>query len=166
MAAGEDELQPLVPKDPLLHLVLPGLGHLEQARLLGERAIAADPVDRAIAGRDREPGARIGRRAVPRPALGRDRERLLNGFLGHIEVAEEADEAGEDAAPLVAEGLIEQCYLSTSGLTSIAPPIRAAGIRAAISSAASRSSPSTRMKPPRCSLASTNGPSVRRVCPF
>ncbi len=35
-------------------------------------------------------------------------------------------------------------YLSTNGRTSTAPPIRAAGIRAAISSAASRSSASTR----------------------
>ena len=41
------------------------------------------------------------------PALGRDRERLLGGFLGEVEVAEEADQACEDAAPLVAEDLLE-----------------------------------------------------------
>jgi hypothetical protein len=29
------------------------------------------------------------------------------GFLGEVEVAEEADQAGEDAAPLVAEDLVE-----------------------------------------------------------
>ena len=144
MAAGEDQLQPLVGKGRLLHLVLHGLGHLEQARLLGERPIAAEAVDRAVAGGDRQPGARVGRRAVPRPALRRDRERLLRGFLGEVEVAEEADQRGEDAAPLVAEDLLEQRYLSTNGRTSTAPPIRAAGIRAAISSAASRSSASTR----------------------
>ena len=74
----------------------------------------------------------LARRAVAGPALGRDRERLLGGFLGEIEVAEEADQAGEDAAPLVAKDLLEQRYLSTSGRTSIAPPIRAAGIRAAM----------------------------------
>ena len=144
MAAGEDQLQPLVGKGPLFHLVLHGLGHVEQACLLGERPIAAQAVDRTVAGGDRQPGARVGRRAVPRPALGRGRERFLRRFLGEVEVAEEADQAGEDAAPLVAEGLLEQRYLSTSGRTSIAPPIRAAGIRAAISSAASRSSASTR----------------------
>jgi len=44
---------------------------------------------------------------LPRPALGRDRERLLRGFLGEVEVAEEADQAGEDASPLVAEDLVE-----------------------------------------------------------
>ena len=108
MAAREDQLQPLVGKRRLLHLVLHGLGHLEQARLLGERAVAAQAVDRAVAGGDRQPGARIGRRAVARPALGGDRERLLSGLLGEVEVAEEADQAGEDAAPLVAEDLLEQ----------------------------------------------------------
>ena len=144
MAAGEDQLQPLVGKGLLLHLVLHGLGHVEQACLLGERPIAAEAVDRAVAGGDRQPGARVGRRAVPGPALGRDRERLLRGVLGEIEVAEVADQAGDDAAPLVPKDLLEQRYLSTSGRTSIAPPIRAAGIRAASSSAASRSSASTR----------------------
>src|SRR5919198_3162476 len=144
MAAGEDQLQPLVGKARLVHLVLHGFGRLEQAGLLGERALAAQAVDRAVAGRDRQPGARVGRRPVPGPALGCARERLLGGVLGEVEVAEEADQVGEDAAPLVAENLLEQRYLSTSGRTSIAPPIRAAGIRAAISSAASRSSASTR----------------------
>ena len=45
--------------------------------------------------------------AVARPALGGDRERLLRGLLGEVEVAEEADEGSQDAAPLVAEGLLE-----------------------------------------------------------
>jgi hypothetical protein len=49
------------------------------------------------------------RTASPRgaSALGGDRERFLGGFLGEVEVAEEADQAGEDAAPLVAEDLLE-----------------------------------------------------------
>src|SRR5262249_23244060 len=149
VAAGEDQLKALVGKGRLLHLVLHGLGHVEQARLLDERPLAAQAVDRAVAGRDREPGARVGRHPVPGPALGRDRERLLRGFLGEVEVAEEADQAGEQTAPLVAEDLLEQRYLSTSGRTSTAPPILAAGSRAASSRAASRSSASSRRKPPR-----------------
>jgi hypothetical protein len=44
---------------------------------------------------------------VARPALGGDREGLLRGLLGEIEVAEEADQGGEDATPLLAEGLLE-----------------------------------------------------------
>ncbi len=77
---------------------------------------------------------------VPGPALRRDRERLLCGFLGEVEVAEEADQRSEDLSPLVAEGLLDQ--RSTTGRTSIAPPRRAAGIREANSIAASRSSAS------------------------
>ena len=79
---------------------------------------------------------------VARPALGGDRERLLRGFLGEVEVAEEADQGREHAAPLVAEGLLEDRYHSMIGRTSIAPPSRAAGICAASSIAASRSSAS------------------------
>jgi hypothetical protein len=50
--------------------------------------------------------AGVGGSALTGPAGGRDRERLLGGFLGEVEVAEEADESGEDAPPLVAEGLL------------------------------------------------------------
>ena len=78
---------------------------------------------------------------VARPALGGDRERLLGGLLGEVEVAEEADQRREDASPLVAEDLLE-LYHSATGRTSIAPPMRAAGTREASSIAASRSSAS------------------------
>ena len=84
----------------------------------------------------------MGRFAVPWPTLGGDGEGLLRGFLGELEVAEEADQTGEDAAPLVAEDLLEDRYCSTTGRTSTAPPIRAAGTREASSIAASRSSAS------------------------
>ena len=61
--------------------------------------------------------------AVARPPLGGDREGLLRGFLGEVEVAEEADQRSEDAAPLVAEDLVEDRYHSTIGRTSTAPPM-------------------------------------------
>ena len=80
--------------------------------------------------------------AVAWPTFGGDRERLLRGFLGEVEVAEEADQGGEHAAPFVAEGLVEDRHHSMIGRTSIAPPRRAAGICAASSIAASRSSAS------------------------
>jgi hypothetical protein len=60
-----------------------------------------------VAGGGHEPGTRVGGRAVSGPAIGGDRERVLGGLLGELEVAEEADQAGEDAAPLVAEDLLE-----------------------------------------------------------
>jgi hypothetical protein len=81
--------------------------HVEQAGLRREGAIAADAVDRAIARGGHEPGARVGGHPVAGPALGGDRERFLGGFLGELEVAEEADQGGEDAAPLVAKDLLE-----------------------------------------------------------
>jgi hypothetical protein len=142
MAAGEDELEPLVGKRRLVHVVLPGLWDVEQADLGGQRAIAADAVDRPVARRDQQPGPGLGGRSVARPALGGDRERLLSGLLGEVEVAEEADQPGQDTPPVVAEGLLENGYRSTIGRTSTAPPMRAAGIREASSIAASRSSAS------------------------
>ena len=107
MAAGEDELEPLVGNRRLVHVVLRGLPHVEQAELRLERAIAADAVDGAVAGRRYEPRARVRGSPFAGPPLGGDRERLLSGLLGEVEVAEEADQAGEDASPLVAEDLVE-----------------------------------------------------------
>jgi hypothetical protein len=49
----------------------------------------------------------VGGHPLAGPALGGDRKRLLGGFLGEVEVAEEADQAGEDTSPLVAEDLLE-----------------------------------------------------------
>jgi hypothetical protein len=88
-------------------VILHCLRHVEQAGLRGQRAIAADAVDGPVArGRD-QPDARVARDPVARPALRRDREGLLRGFLGEVEVAEEADERSEDASPLLAERLLE-----------------------------------------------------------
>ena len=48
---------------------------------------------------------------------------ILRGFLGEVEVAEEADQGGHDAAPLLAKDLIERRYQYTSeGRISTAPP--------------------------------------------
>ena len=107
MAAREDELEPLVLNRRLVHGLLHRLRHVEQSRLRRKRALAADPVDRAVPRRDHEPCTRVGGHPVAGPALGRDRERLLSGLLGKVEIAEEADQAGEDTAPLVAEDLLE-----------------------------------------------------------
>src|SRR3954465_4298461 len=167
MAAGEDELEALVGDDGIVHVVVGGLPHLEQARLGGERALAAQPVDRPAAGGRQQPGARIGGRAVARPALRRDRERLLGGLLREVEVAEGADQGGEHARPLLAEDAFDQLDCSTIGRTSTQPPMRTAGIRPATSSAPSRSSASTTNQPPKTSLVSANGPSVvSRPSPF
>jgi hypothetical protein len=122
VAAGEHELEPLVWQGHLIRLVLDGLGNVQEAGLRGQRSVAANAVDCAVSGRRHEPEPRVGRDAVARPAFRRDREGFLRGFLGEVEIAEEADEGSEDAPPLVAEDLLEDRYCSLSGRTSIAPP--------------------------------------------
>jgi hypothetical protein len=51
--------------------------------------------------------ARVGGRTLAGPALGGRCERFLGGFLGEVEVAEEAVERRDDAAPLLAEDLLK-----------------------------------------------------------
>ncbi len=144
VAAGEDQLEPLVGNDCQFHLVLRRFGHVEQSGLRRERAVAADPVDRAVSRGRHEPGAWVVRRPVARPARRGDREGLLGCLLGEVEVAEEADQGRDDPPPFVAEDPVECVYHASIGRISIAPPIRPAGIRAASSIAASRSSPRRR----------------------
>jgi len=98
---------PLVWDLGVLDLHLNRFRHVEQLRLLGEGAVAADPVDRPVARGRHQPCARVVRHALSRPALGCDRERLLSGLLGQLEAAEEADQGGEDTTPFVAEDLLE-----------------------------------------------------------
>jgi hypothetical protein len=142
VAAREDELESLVRDRRFVHDVLRRLLRVEQVGFRRECAVAADAVDRAVAPGRHQPGPWVVGRAFTWPALGGDRERLLGGFLGEVEVAEEADQRREDAAPLVAEDLLEDRYPSLTGRISIAPPIRAAGMCDASSIAASRSSAS------------------------
>jgi hypothetical protein len=87
--------------------VLCGLRDVEQLRLGRERAVATDAVDRAIACGRHQPGPRVVGSPLAGPALGGDRECILSGLLGEVEVAEEADQGCEDSAPLVSEGLVE-----------------------------------------------------------
>ena len=104
VAAGEDEREPVV--GDRAHVVLLGGQRLEPGEQLGlarERPLAPEPVDRAVArGRD-DPGARVARHAVARPALERDREGVLHRVLGELEVAEDAGEDGDCTAPLLAD---------------------------------------------------------------
>jgi hypothetical protein len=84
---------------------------------------------------------------VTGPPLGRDGEGLLRGFLGEVEVTEEADQGRQDTAPLAPEDLLDQkassVGITTRGRISTAPPSRIAGIRWANSNASSRSDASS-----------------------
>ena len=66
-----------------------------------------EPIDRPVAGGRRDPGARVVRDAPGRPRLeGRD-EGLLDGFLGKVEVTEDADQGGHRPPLLLAEQAVD-----------------------------------------------------------
>jgi hypothetical protein len=71
---------------------------LELPQLVEIAALAAKPVNRAVAGGPDDPGAGIGREPVARPALERNRERVLDGLLREVDVAEDPDQ-GRDRPP-------------------------------------------------------------------
>src|SRR5581483_8421738 len=126
MTAGEDQLEALVGNRRLL-VLRELLGSGQELRLAGERLVAADAVDRAVARRRDDPGSRVGREAVSRPPFGGAKERLLYRVLGEIEIAEDAAEDRDRARTLVAVGAGQLLYEATSasrittGRTSMRP---------------------------------------------
>jgi hypothetical protein len=76
-------------------------GHLDEEFL--SASLAAEVVDRSVAGSGRDPPARVGRQAVARPCAQCDGERLLDCVLGDVDVAEGADQGGDRSAGLLAE---------------------------------------------------------------
>ena len=171
MAAGEDQAQPFV-----THGFLPGWFFARvQQRGLGVPVVAgrlpAEPVDGPAAGRGDDPSRRAGRQPGFRPALHRDRERVLDRFLGDVDVPEVADQDRHGAAVFLAEhppdlgggdgrhGRRQPRLGSRNGRTSIGSPVTSVILRPQ-PSAASRSSALRIQKPPRYSFASANGPSV------
>jgi hypothetical protein len=152
VAAGEDQGQTLVGYRAHCFLLCVLQGErgqaLELGPLRGQRPLAAHPVDGPVPGRRDDPGTWVRRDAVAGPALGGDRERLLDGVLGEVEVAERADQDRDRAPELLPEcdrDRVYGCLVGTgiNGRTSTAPCF-AAGQRAAISSASSSVSASIR----------------------
>src|SRR5436305_9857387 len=140
MAAREHQLEPLIVNHHVFDLVHGHLGDLELACLLHQSALPAQAVDGSVTRCHHEPGRGVRRGALPRPPLGGDCKRFLNGLLGSVKVTEEADQGREYPSPLLAEDALQsgQCQCSTTGRTSTDPPSRAAGTRPATSIASSR----------------------------
>ena len=101
VAAGEDEAQAIVADRA--HLVLRyrfdggelglDLGLAADRRgLLGQDACPSESVDRPVPGRGHDPRPRVDRQPIARPALEGDDERLLDRFLGQVEVAGQPDQ--------------------------------------------------------------------------
>src|SRR5579859_5738030 len=100
VAAGEDQLEPLV-RDYALLVLGKLLGAGEQLCLSREGLLAADAVNRTVARCRDDPRAGVRRRPVQRPVLGGDDEGVLNRVLGEIEIAEDAAENRDAARTLI-----------------------------------------------------------------
>jgi hypothetical protein len=103
MTAGEDETEAIV----LDAVVVQRFGFVgNRLDLLGhvlhrvEPRMAAYAVDGLEAAGGHKPRARICGHAIARPLLERRPERVVQGFLGEIEITEQADQCGEDATRL------------------------------------------------------------------
>jgi hypothetical protein len=101
-------------------------GHLDDEFL--SASLAAEAVDRSIAGSDRDPAARVRRQAVARPCAQGDGERLLDCVLGEVDVAEGADQGGDRSAGLLAEDPADSRFVEPGDgvdvLQSLRPRIR------------------------------------------
>ena len=72
-------------------------------RAVGDRAVAAQAVDRPPPGGRGDPCARVGRHAVAPPGGHGRLEGVLDRVLGELEVADLADQRGQHDRPLLAE---------------------------------------------------------------
>ena len=79
----------------------------EELVLLGAEPLAAQTVDRLVAGDPRDPRPGVVRNALPRPALERDDEGFLNRLLGEVEVAEDADQRRDRPPRLAPEQAVD-----------------------------------------------------------
>ena len=128
MADGEDQPQPLVrdrAHEFLVGLLVaaqrPQLG-LERAAPPRPAALGADAVERPVARGGDDPGRRVVRQAVARPALQRGQERVLDRLLGAIEVAEDAGEDGDRPSRLAPEQAVDEDVLRAGQDAALSAP--------------------------------------------
>ena len=72
-----------------------------------QRALLSQSIDRAVARDGEDPRRRVTRHAVARPALGRRRERVLDGLLGEVPVADGADQRRDRPPEVLAEQAVD-----------------------------------------------------------
>jgi hypothetical protein len=122
MAGREDQAQHVVGGRVLRlasgpHWLAFGLARLDSSQTLHDRLLLDEgpfppqPVDRAVARNPGDPGARVVRQPVRRPALERDDERLLDRLLGEVEVAENADQRRDRPSRLTPEQAVDDSSL-------------------------------------------------------
>ncbi len=109
MTASEDEAKAIV--GDFVGVVVRLMGRLAQTgkgvrlKFFLEARSTADNVDSLMAGGLDDPGAGEFRNAGGAPLIHSGRKCLLRGLFGHFEVAHQANEGGDDAAPV---GVIER----------------------------------------------------------
>jgi hypothetical protein len=112
VTAGEDKPQLVVVDSILLGHARIGRGGVELLSQSTQRRVepcaASQGVDRLETTGGHEPCAWIGRHALPRPALDSGGEGVVQRLLGEIEVTEETDERGENAARVVSIGDLDR----------------------------------------------------------
>jgi hypothetical protein len=171
MRAHEQQLQPLVGKGRLHPRHVFRFAREPEQRLVVPLHLGvARRIDQPIARGVQQPRLGLLRHAIDRPALHGRRERLAERVFGGRDVARPRRQVGDEPAVRLTNdpfdrGLrrgISHCagyfafdakYDPPSGITSMLP-VAADGLRAAHSSAASRSGTSMIVKPPRNSLLS------------
>ena len=79
----------------------------EHLGLLGQSFPTTDAIDRPVPRRRRDPRSWVVRHATLRPGFERRDERVLDGFLGEVEVAQHADQRRDGAALLLAKDAID-----------------------------------------------------------
>ena len=118
VATGEDEPQPIIGDGlglidhefrRVVRLPVRFRQNLERRLLLNEPPGATDAVDGPVSRGGRDPGARPFRDPVAGPGLECREERILDGFLGGVEVAaKRCDETGQDAPAFGTEDLLDR----------------------------------------------------------
>ena len=126
MAAGEDQAQALVGDGRVGRAVVRFRARLgdpsELAADLLEAPSAAQRIDGLVARRRDQPCTRIARRPLAGPLLERHRERVLDGLLGDVEVADQPDDDRQHAAELGAVEALDLCAIHRVAETRLAEP--------------------------------------------
>ena len=114
MAARKDQPQPFILEHGFFRHVGDLLGQRVQAcqfvALRFQQSAPPQQIHRFVSSRRNQPCTRVRGRTGFRPSRQRRRERLLHRVLGEIQIAEKADQRGENPSRLLAINLLDvQC---------------------------------------------------------